>query len=253
VTNDQELGGGGGRARRNVGRTVGSASAGWAAAAAGGLQPPMSPASSSGSTNEQWSSTSEPWASTDRQGRALPSGLLILVADDIKSNRAVQRITVSTALKGATFTEASTGEEALQLLLEKDFDIALLDEVYSNTPEEAESFLRGTDVTRIFRDARPEANTVIIGCTAVLDFDSHRTLADNTGQDAVWGKPGPKARELVHELQRLLAAREPQRMRRQYYQSLAALRAQDSQMRQQQTLEELDEHAEPEAPTTSGW
>ena len=61
----------------------------------------------------------------------------------------------------------------------------LLDEFFGDDD------LTGTEITRSFRQAHPEARAIIVGCTGNAGTASHEDLARDVGQDAVWGKPLP--------------------------------------------------------------
>lgn len=129
----------------------------------------------------------------------------VLVADDLRLNRIlIKRKLNQLLLPELTVTEAQTGEEALSLLTEGTFDLALLDE--HMTP----GGLKGTDVSRRVRqiemmgdggsndDGEGRSNTprsrvpmVLIGCTGNADMDEYISEARQCGMDTTIGKPLP--------------------------------------------------------------
>ena len=134
----------------------------------------------------------------------------MLIADDARVNRMLLMRALSKTLPGAQFTEATSGEYALELLRTQVFDVAFLDEYYGQTEADA---LTGTDVTRSWRRIEQSAHSqqphkargrlVIIGVTGNKGdgaFDSHALAA---GQDLVWSKPLPSPAEMGTQLQLL--------------------------------------------------
>ena len=126
-------------------------------------------------------------------------GLDVLVADDSKSNRLIVGHMLRKALPGVSITMAENGEDALNLLRERTFDIAVLDEHFG-----VKGTLAGTDVSRIFRLEQPDSTVLIIGCTGNTGWETHEQLARQSGQQATWGKPLPMPSDLREDLAKLL-------------------------------------------------
>lgn len=131
----------------------------------------------------------------------LPSGLRVLVADDMRLNRALLIRLLHQVLPAPFETrEASSGEEALELLLAGDFDLAFLDQHYGN-----ECTLRGTDVARHLRRKRPAGRRIVLVCVTGNQGESFDANACHEGlMDAVWGKPLPSVNMACNILRHLL-------------------------------------------------
>lgn len=140
----------------------------------------------------------------------IPSGLRVLIADDLNMNRMVLKRRLTRNLPNPQFTEAKTGEEALEHLMAGDIDVAFLDEHMS------QDGLKGTDVSRRVRQAESEGSgedessgsasptcarsvnplarrahrVALIGCTGNADAGFNK-YALESGQDFVIGKPFP--------------------------------------------------------------
>lgn len=146
----------------------------------------------------------------------------VLVADDQRINRLLMRRAMTEVLRSPKLVEATTGEEALRLLLAEEFDIAVLDEIYDRSASgkrrssegacggeskesEAECLL-GTDVTRrFFAEAEPAAaaRLIVVGCTGNAGTPGHSELARASGQHLVWGKPFPSHEQQLTDLVKL--------------------------------------------------
>ena len=129
----------------------------------------------------------------------LPEDLVVLVADDSRANRLILRTSLRKLLKGVSIVDAESGDQALELLRERTFDVAILDEHFGDI-----GTLSGTDVSRIFRQDYPDSAMVIIGCTGNTGRSDHEDLARQSGQQATWGKPLPNANDLKADLARLV-------------------------------------------------
>ena len=135
---------------------------------------------------------------------SLPSGMRVLVADDLKVNRKLLIRLLKTVLPTPQVEEASTAAVTLQLLLEKPFDIAFIDEHFVENAE-----LTGTEITarvRAHEQARSDgaSRVVILGVTGMEDT-VHTKWACAQGQDEVLGKPFPSGATLRKILHRLLS------------------------------------------------
>lgn len=82
----------------------------------------------------------------------------VLIADDMDFNRYILRMTLEAF--GASITEAPDGEEALKLLLDNSYQIAILD---VNMPR-----CSGPEAVRQLKQERPEVNTCLIACSAYI-------------------------------------------------------------------------------------
>ena len=162
---------------------------------------------------------------------ALPRGIRVLIADDVKSNRDLLQLVFKKMLKtGWRVAEAETGESMLQLMgvqpppsspsaLEEglraaghleaasvdgtvarrhwtDFDLVITDENFSPDP----AGLKGSDCVRLLRAAG--CTLPIILCSGNVDGDGADGAAPgqlserdavfvDAGADACWGKPIP--------------------------------------------------------------
>lgn len=165
------------------------------------------------------SAASEPEAAEQEE---LLSGLRILVADDSRLNRKVLIHTLKKVVTDSQFTEAATGEAALDILSDplpgRRIDIALVDQHFGDMKTENEKedvLLSGFEVTRRVRaleasrrELEPDAQSVIIiGQTALADAVDHEANAIAAGQDAVFNKPLSPAAKVREALLRLLVKR----------------------------------------------
>jgi len=121
-----------------------------------------------------------------------------LIIDDIKMNRMMlkRRILKGIAPK-ATITEASTGEEALELCGMEKFDIVVVDQYM----EEAGGVMVGTDV--VFAMRRMRIESIIVGCSG----NDMGTQFVEAGADFVWQKPMPSNAEIIQDLRKSLKIR----------------------------------------------
>jgi signal transduction histidine kinase/CheY-like chemotaxis protein len=126
----------------------------------------------------------------------LEEPLSILLIDDIKMNRAmVKRRLQKNVAPNCTITEASTGEEALNICETETFDVIVVDQYM----EEAGGVMVGTDVVIAMR--RSKIGSIIIGCSG-NDLDEKFLAA---GADLVWKKPMPSNTEIIRQLRQQLA------------------------------------------------
>ena len=108
-----------------------------------------------------------------------PSPAIILVADDNKINRQVTGRML--ALDGHKVLDAETGEQALDLLLTEDIDLAFLD---VNMPDQD-----GIEVCKLYRSVTAEAEVAkIIGLTADIS-EATRLRCHEAGMAEVLTKP----------------------------------------------------------------
>ncbi len=130
--------------------------------------------------------------SADAQARALLSGLRVLVVDDTEPSRLVTREQL--AWWGVDADSASSAEEALPLLRESAYDVALLD-VARPDPD-------GLDLARQLRSEPAGVGVRVLLATSRATFD--RDAAREAGVDEVLSKPVLAGR-LRGTLLRLLA------------------------------------------------
>jgi CheY-like chemotaxis protein len=124
--------------------------------------------------------------------------ITFLLIDDIAMNRIMfRRRVIKGIAPNATITEASTGEEALEICKEKIFDIIIVDQHM----EEAGGVLLGTDTVLAMR--RQKNKAIIIGCSG-NDIDQEFMEA---GSDWVMGKPTPANAIILREFKRLISER----------------------------------------------
>ena len=113
------------------------------------------------------------------------------------------------AFPGATFTEASTGEEVLLLVEQTDFDILVVDEEMDPAHHvgSGQHGLLGSETIATIRarEARGRRHRMpIVSCTADSDdpATAHRIRA--AGADLIWGKPCPRSDAMGDALEMLL-------------------------------------------------
>jgi len=126
--------------------------------------------------------------------------LSILLVDDIKMIRAMFKRRIKKGIApNATITEATTGEEALELCSKENskFDIIVMDQHM----EEAGGLLLGTDTILAMR--RSKIDSIIIGCSG-NDIDLEFKEA---GTNWVMKKPTPSNAAICENLKRLLASK----------------------------------------------
>jgi len=129
----------------------------------------------------------------------LEAPIRLLIVDDIQMNRTMFRRRVIKGISPkAKITEASTGEEALDICKHQTFDVIMMDQHM----EEAGGILLGTDTVVALR--RRGIKSVIIGCSG-NDID---TQFMESGTDWVMKKPTPPNHVIVKRLQQLLASRQ---------------------------------------------
>lgn len=121
--------------------------------------------------------------------------LRIFIIDDLKINRVMlsrrvrQRICPSSII-----TEAATGEQALEICKDQEFDIIIVDQYM----EGAGGVLVGTDVVYAMR--RMKIDAIIIGCSG-NDLREEFTQA---GADWVWQKPMPPNSKIIAQFRQAL-------------------------------------------------
>jgi CheY-like chemotaxis protein len=117
--------------------------------------------------------------------------LKVLLIDDIKMNRTMLRRRIMKGIApNCIFTEASTGEEALEICSKSTFDVIVVDQYM----QEAGGMMVGTDVVAVMRQSKIES--IIIGCSG-NDIDD---LFLNAGADWVWKKPMPSNKKILSQL-----------------------------------------------------
>lgn len=123
--------------------------------------------------------------------------LRVLVADDQLTNRRLlERAFTKFFGEGWSVTEASSAEQALELASATDFDIVVMDEIFSVGP----GVLRGSEAIKRLRSQARDAEAagqkrrpVIIHCTGQTTHDAavDQDALLGSGADALWGKPMP--------------------------------------------------------------
>jgi CheY-like chemotaxis protein len=121
----------------------------------------------------------------------LQDELKILLIDDIKMNRTMLRHRIKKGIApNCVITEASTGEEALEICSSSKFDVIVVDQYM----QEAGGMMLGTDVVGAMR--RSKIESIIIGCSG-NDIDDFFLDA---GADWVWKKPMPSNKKILSQL-----------------------------------------------------
>lgn len=119
-----------------------------------------------------------------------------LIIDDIKMNRTMLRRRIKKCLApNAIITEASSGEEALDICSTATFDVIIVDQYM----QEAGGTMLGTDTVYAMR--RSKIESVIVGCSG-NDIDD---LFADAGADWVWKKPMPSNEKILRQLHRALS------------------------------------------------
>ena len=128
----------------------------------------------------------------------IDEAISLLIIDDVRMNRTMFRRRVKRRIApNANITEASTGEEALEICKQRKFDVIMVDQHM----EEAGGVLLGTDTVVAMR--RRKVDSVIVGCSG-NDIDEQFMEA---GTDWVMKKPTPPNNVIVKKLRSLLVAR----------------------------------------------
>uniref|UniRef100_A0A7S3L013 histidine kinase n=1 Tax=Amphora coffeiformis TaxID=265554 RepID=A0A7S3L013_9STRA len=119
--------------------------------------------------------------------------LEVLIVDDVKMNRAMfgRRIKKFVA-PNCKITEATTGEEAIDLCRRHNFDVVIMDQYMS----EAGGVMLGTDAVFAMRRMRMEC--IIVMCSG-NDLDQE---AAEAGADYCWKKPIPSNEEILEQFRR---------------------------------------------------
>lgn len=117
----------------------------------------------------------------------------ILIVDDIKDARVLMRLMLSTK-GGFTISEATGGEEALQMIRANQPDLVVLDYMMPD--------MDGIDVCRAMRADPATAGIPVLMLTARTDLGIHEK-ALNAGATAFMNKP-VKPHDLVAEASRLI-------------------------------------------------
>jgi CheY-like chemotaxis protein len=121
----------------------------------------------------------------------LQDELKILIVDDIKMNRTMLRHRIINGIApNCVITEASTGEEALEICSRYTFDVIVVDQYM----QEAGGMMLGTDVVCAMRHSKIES--IIIGCSG-NEIDDLFLIA---GADWVWKKPMPSNKKILSQL-----------------------------------------------------
>lgn len=122
----------------------------------------------------------------------IEDAISILIIDDIKMNRMMLRRRFQKAVcPNATFQEATTGEEALEICKTESFDMILVDQYM----EDAGGLILGTDTIIAMR--RMRIQSLIIGCSG-NDMDKEFKEA---GADHCWQKPLPSNAKIIKQIQ----------------------------------------------------
>jgi signal transduction histidine kinase/CheY-like chemotaxis protein len=131
--------------------------------------------------------------------KPIEKSLSILIVDDIRMNRQMLGRRIKRhILPNAEITEASTGEEALQLCETETFDLVIMDQYM----EEAGGVLLGSDTVIAMRRMRKDS--IIIGCSG-NEMNASFMAA---GTDWVWLKPVPSNETIVHQIRVALEKKE---------------------------------------------
>jgi CheY-like chemotaxis protein len=121
----------------------------------------------------------------------LQDELKVLLIDDIKMNRTMLRHRIKKGIApNCVITEASTGEEALEICSSSKFDIIVVDQYM----QEGGGMMLGTDVVCAMR--RSKIESIIIGCSG-NEIDD---LFLDAGADWVWKKPMPSNKQILSQL-----------------------------------------------------
>lgn len=116
--------------------------------------------------------------------------LSVLIVDDVKMNRTMfgRRIKKFVA-PNCELTEAATGEEALEILSHKAFDVIIMDHYM----EEAGGVMVGTDAVFAMRRMRVESTIVLCSGNDI------QNEAMEAGADYCWRKPIPSNDEIIEQ------------------------------------------------------
>lgn len=137
-----------------------------------------------------------------RELEPLQEAISILIIDDIRMNRMMLKRRIHKGIApNCTITEASTGEEALEICKDEQFDIIVVDQYM----EEAGGKIPGTDVVVEMR--RMKITSLIIGSSG-NELDGQFREA---GADFVWQKPIPSNDKIIPQLRHALANRKVDR------------------------------------------
>jgi nitrogen-specific signal transduction histidine kinase/ActR/RegA family two-component response regulator len=121
-----------------------------------------------------------------------------LIIDDIKMNRMMlKRRIMKSIAPNSIITEASTGEEALEICGKEKFDVFVIDQYM----EEAGGVMVGTDV--VFAMRRMRIDSVIVGCSG----NEMGPQFFEAGADHVWQKPMPSNMRIIQDLRVALTKR----------------------------------------------
>lgn len=134
--------------------------------------------------------------SSIKKSQVIDAPLHFLIVDDIKVNRTMMKRRLKRSIcSSCTVSEASTGEEALQMCGIEKFDIIIVDQYM----EEAGGVMVGTDVIYTLR--RMGVDSIIIGCSG-NDLDEE---FNDAGVDLVWPKPIPTNEEIIRQIRDALS------------------------------------------------
>ena len=155
-------------------------------------------------------------SSSDDATAMLPDGLMILVADDLRTNRLILGYHLASICRGSTIMEASSGAEILGIVERQStperplgFDLFFLD-------DQMEDDISGSEViSRLKRthaacDGR-DASALFVMVTASGRDEANRLRLKAAGADLVWDKPLPHELEMASSLKAALVALQPSR------------------------------------------
>ncbi|KAI2493739.1 PAS fold [Fragilaria crotonensis] len=125
------------------------------------------------------------------EAEVIEEALSFLIVDDLSINRRMLKRRLSQKIApNCTITEACTGEEALEICANSNFDVIVVDQYM----EEAGGVMHGTQVVREMRRLKNDA--IIIGSSG-NELNSQFIEA---GADWTWQKPIPANAEIINEL-----------------------------------------------------
>jgi len=128
----------------------------------------------------------------------LEEPISILIIDDVAMNRSMLRRRITRGIApNAIITEACSGEEALVIVGNEEFDVIIVDQYM----EESGGVMVGTDV--VFAMRRMKLDSIIIGCSG----NDINNLFTEAGSDWVWGKPVPPNKIILKQLKSALVNR----------------------------------------------
>jgi len=139
----------------------------------------------------------EPTAHAPSPWQPLRDKLSFLLADDLKVNLKMLKITLTKACSKCRFTEVCSGEDALQRLEsgDREYDVFVCDNQFGEGMlTGAETIARATAM--ITKLPRP---LLIVSCTADTDASTRNEL-HQVGARLVWPKPPPRPADIASQL-----------------------------------------------------